>query len=552
MTDARAPRAGWRSPAGRRVLALAAGLASAAPRRKRRRDDAHPGDAVRGLGPRSARGVARRGVGGAPRRCSARDAAAGADPHRAASGRSRISTCRPAGVAQLASLIRVGQLVAASDLIVGTLRVSGDGSACSTPGASGSTPGACSEQTTDRAPLRDLFALHDRVARRLMGGRRRRRSGAGDPPPAAAARSVRELHQGPRRRAAGDADPVPAGGARGVPELRPRPSSRCGRSRPSRATMPARSPRRRPWRPARALSRRARFAAALLADRAESVSTRRSRPSRASLDEQPAAALYNNLGVVQIRRGATPQTGMPTYFFSKAVRVRRRGVRLLLQSRLRLLARPRRPGGHLLAARSGSAQHRRRRRPFRAGRGAAGDGLGDRGRPRARAGAPVLVEVREWEKQPGRRRRRAARARAGERRTRSPARHAPRRRPARQRPARAEAARDVPSRARPPTFRSRAEPRRPGRAAQGHLPVALRGRAARADWPHLLRTGRPREAADELRVALWSRDRPGSARSRKRCSSRRHGGRAGGGGTRPELAPSSIEAKALLARIDKR
>ena len=37
------------------------------------------------------------------------------------------------------------------------------------------------------------------------------------------------------------------------------------------------------------------------------------------LDETAAAALHNNLGVIQLRRGGTPQTGRPTYHFTKAV-----------------------------------------------------------------------------------------------------------------------------------------------------------------------------------------------------------------------------------------
>jgi tetratricopeptide (TPR) repeat protein len=37
------------------------------------------------------------------------------------------------------------------------------------------------------------------------------------------------------------------------------------------------------------------------------------------LDEAPAAALHNNLGVIQIRRGATPQAGRPAYHLTKAV-----------------------------------------------------------------------------------------------------------------------------------------------------------------------------------------------------------------------------------------
>lgn len=34
--------------------------------------------------------------------------------------------------------------------------------------------------------------------------------------------------------------------------------------------------------------------------------------------ERPAAALYNNLGVIQLRRTGAPQAGMPAYFFTKA------------------------------------------------------------------------------------------------------------------------------------------------------------------------------------------------------------------------------------------
>jgi tetratricopeptide (TPR) repeat protein len=35
-------------------------------------------------------------------------------------------------------------------------------------------------------------------------------------------------------------------------------------------------------------------------------------------DQQPTATVLNNLGVVQLRRGGTPQAGQPTYYFTKA------------------------------------------------------------------------------------------------------------------------------------------------------------------------------------------------------------------------------------------
>jgi tetratricopeptide (TPR) repeat protein len=43
------------------------------------------------------------------------------------------------------------------------------------------------------------------------------------------------------------------------------------------------------------------------------------RTFKALADAQPAGAVMNNLGVVQLRRGSNAQTGPPTYFFTKAV-----------------------------------------------------------------------------------------------------------------------------------------------------------------------------------------------------------------------------------------
>jgi len=39
---------------------------------------------------------------------------------------------------------------------------------------------------------------------------------------------------------------------------------------------------------------------------------------KALADAQPTASVMNNLGVIQLRRGSTPQSGVPTYFFTKA------------------------------------------------------------------------------------------------------------------------------------------------------------------------------------------------------------------------------------------
>src|SRR6185369_8128441 len=69
--------------------------------------------------------------------------------------------------------------------------------------------------------------------------------------------------------------------------------------------------------PTSPLARRARFLAGL-----SQVELKRYDDAfatfKALADAQPDAAVMNNLGVIQLRRGGTPQSGQPTYYFSKA------------------------------------------------------------------------------------------------------------------------------------------------------------------------------------------------------------------------------------------
>ena len=162
---------------------------------------------------------------------------------------------------------------------------------------------------------------------------------------------------------------------------------------------------------------------------------------KALADAQPTPTVLNNLGVVQLRRGATPQTGLPTYYFTKAAEADpgRRGLRV--QPRVRLLGGSRSAGGGLLAARSRSPQAGRRRRALRARRGARRRREPRRIDARTRAGAPAVVDVRRHG--PASRRRGGAQgSRAREKRSRAAAR--PARDGARgQRAARSGGARDV-------------------------------------------------------------------------------------------------------------
>jgi tetratricopeptide (TPR) repeat protein len=223
----------------------------------------------------------------------------------------------------LASLVRVGHLVLASDLVVGTVRLSGEELVIDARRIRLDT-GQLLEQTTDRAPLPELFALHDRVARRLMG---RQPTAGGSAMPTAGATTA----------AAPGAVPLGAfeNYIKGLIAEQPAAQIRFLQAALRIAPQDARihlalaevyadqGDHARALTEAQAvaatapLGRRARFFAgrALVelgrVDEAFQI-------FRALADERPTAALYNNLGVVQLRRTSAPQAGRPTYFFTKA------------------------------------------------------------------------------------------------------------------------------------------------------------------------------------------------------------------------------------------
>jgi Flp pilus assembly protein TadD len=218
-----------------------------------------------------------------------------------------------AGRLSLASLVRVGHLILASDLIIGTVRLSGEELVIDARRIRLDT-GRLVEQTTDRAPLPQLFALHERVARRLMG-----RPPAATPTDPGAAVSLGAFENYVK----GLIAEQPAAQIRFLQAaLKQAPQdarthlalSEVYADQGDHARALAEAQAVPPTAP---LGRRARFAAGHslveLGRLDEAFQTFRS-----LADERPTAALYNNLGVIQLRRGATPQTGKPTYFFTKA------------------------------------------------------------------------------------------------------------------------------------------------------------------------------------------------------------------------------------------
>jgi tetratricopeptide (TPR) repeat protein len=224
-----------------------------------------------------------------------------------------------AGRLSLASLVRVGHLVLASDLVVGTVRLSGEELVIDARRIRLDT-GRLVEQTTDRAPLPDLIALHDRVARRLMGRQPTAGGTQGAPPapvPGALPLGAFENY------IKGVIAEQPAAQIRFLQAaLRLAPSDARahlalaevyadqgdhGRALSEAQAVPPTTP----------LGRRARF----LAGRALVELARLDdafQTFRGLADERPTAALFNNLGVIQLRRGATPQTGKATFYFTKA------------------------------------------------------------------------------------------------------------------------------------------------------------------------------------------------------------------------------------------
>ncbi len=221
-----------------------------------------------------------------------------------------------AGRLSLASLVRVGHLILASDLIIGTVRLSGEELVIDARRIRLDT-GRLVEQTTDRAPLPQLFALHERVARRLMG--RQPAAGATPPPDPGAAVSLGAFENYIK----GLIAEQPAAQVRFLQaalRLAPKDARThlalsdvyAGQGDHARALAEAQAVA-----PTAPLGRRARFAAGRslvelgrLDDAFQIL--------KGLADERPTAALYNNLGVTQIRRGATPQTGKPAYYFTKA------------------------------------------------------------------------------------------------------------------------------------------------------------------------------------------------------------------------------------------
>lgn len=208
-----------------------------------------------------------------------------------------------------ATVIRIGQLVGAAEVITGSVQMEGETLVVHTRGIALET-GRISHDLIERGPAAEMFATFDRLARRLAPAQASTRAGPKVPPLAVFESYIKGLlAETPATAinylsAAISAQPTFDRARLALWEVYADQGDHV-HALAAATAVPADSE----W------SRRARFLAGLsdlnLKKYDEAFTAFK------SVSDASAPAL-NNLGVVQIRRGAAPQSGLPAYFFNKA------------------------------------------------------------------------------------------------------------------------------------------------------------------------------------------------------------------------------------------
>ncbi len=216
-----------------------------------------------------------------------------------------------------ATVIRIGQLIGAAQVVVGSLQLDGDTLVVHARSI-GLDNGRVDTDVTDRGPMPELFAIYERVARRLSP-----RSPPAKNAPAAAQQPSLPAFE---RYIKGLLAETPAtainylNAALGLqPDFdRARlalwavQTDQGEHDRALEAVKPVAAAS--PW------FRRARFCAGL-SELALNKNDEAFATFRGLNDAATTAPVLNNLGVVQLRRGPTPQTGQSTYYFNRAAEI---------------------------------------------------------------------------------------------------------------------------------------------------------------------------------------------------------------------------------------
>ena len=210
-----------------------------------------------------------------------------------------------------ATVIRIAELVGASQVVVGTLRLDGE-TLVVRARAIAIEAGRLQSDVTERGNVPDLFAIFERVARQLTSSAEGAGAEQAYPPVAAFESYIKGLLSETPATAVNylnTALKVDRSFDRARLALWDVHTEQGEHARALAAvvSVPAGSP----------VFRRAKFLAGLA-----QLSLQRYDDAfatfRALAGDRPTAAVLNNLGVIQIRRGGTPQTGQPAYYFNRA------------------------------------------------------------------------------------------------------------------------------------------------------------------------------------------------------------------------------------------
>jgi Tfp pilus assembly protein PilF len=217
----------------------------------------------------------------------------------------------PVATLSHATVIRLGQVVGATQVVTGSFRLTGGMLSVRSQSIRLDT-GQMEHEFVEGGPLEDLFAIFTRVSRRLAG------SGAGGATPARPALPVFENYI---KGLIATAAPAKIGHLQAAIKLDPgfdrarlalwnvhHDEGNGQVALVAAAAIPESSP----------MYADARFSVALsllqLKRLDDAFATLRTLADRA-----PAATVMNNIGVIQLRRPVTPETGRATYYFNQAL-----------------------------------------------------------------------------------------------------------------------------------------------------------------------------------------------------------------------------------------
>jgi tetratricopeptide (TPR) repeat protein len=219
----------------------------------------------------------------------------------------------PAAALTDATVIRIGQLVGAAQVVVGSLQLDGDTIVVRARGIALES-GRIQAAVTDRGPLPELLAIFERIARRIA------------PPSPKSSAEIEGQHS-----------PVAVFEDYIKGLLAETPATAINYLNAALSRQPSFDRARLAlWEVYTEQGEHARALAAVTAVAADSPLARRASflaglsqtqlnkydeafaTFKRLLDAQSTSTVLNNLGVVQLRRGGNPQGGAATYFFSKA------------------------------------------------------------------------------------------------------------------------------------------------------------------------------------------------------------------------------------------